>query len=170
MTVRDIELTVSLYFQPRTNVIVPNVSWGFLYGREADMLVLTPRGWITEIEIKTSAADIKRDLQKRFGHWDRKVRQCWFAVPEKLAQSPDIPEHYGILSVSDAKFSLGRQEYHKIKAVRAPKINPEARKVTDKERLHLMHLGCMRIWTLKAALEKKKPSKAIAEIKYTLEL
>jgi hypothetical protein len=159
VTVRDIELALSRHFEYRTNIIIPNVSWGFLYGREADLLILSKSGWLTEVEIKVSAADIKRDLQKRQGHWDRKVRQCWFAVPAGLASSPDIPEHYGVLAIGPKIYAMGTHEYFYVESKRVPKINPEARKVDDKDRMKLMRLGCMRIWSLKEALSKSQKRK-----------
>jgi hypothetical protein len=155
VTARQIELAVAQHFNARINLIVPNVSWGFFHGREADLLILTPRNWLTEVEIKTSVADVRNDLKKRHDHWDPKVKQCWFAVPAGV-DTADIPEHYGILEVQPQRRHYRNGTVHRIVSVRAPRINPQARKLTDKERLHLLHLGCMRIWTLKQALETER--------------
>jgi len=99
----DIEIAVSAIMNPRKNLVVPNVSWGLLSCREADLLVVYPSGWMSEVESKVTAQDIKADKKK--GKWrrmpDPRIRHFWFAVPENLKDHPDIPEHAGIIAVKD---------------------------------------------------------------------
>lgn len=149
-TAVEVEAAVAAYFGVRENVIVPNVSWGFFRdGHEADLVLLKPSGWADEIEIKVSKADIKRDLGKNGGRGHVRnlfMRRLWFAVPEHLAGDPCIPEFAGILSLSRGDHSGARVRIH---SLRAPKVNPAAKKLSEHDQLRLMRLGCMRIWGLK---------------------
>ena len=159
LTSMDIERAMAQHFGYRTNLIVPNVSWGWALQHEADVIVLRPSGWATEIEIKVSASDIKADLSKSVDHWGRRintagltmgsalVKQCYFAVPAELSGNADIPEYCGILSVTKSNRGL-----LDVIVIRVAPQNPRARKVSDKERLKLAALGCMRIWSLKDKL------------------
>ena len=113
----DIEIAVSALMSPRRNLVVPNVSWGLLSGREADLLVVYPSRWMSEVEIKVTAQDIKADKKKR--KWgripDSRIRHFWFAVPENLKDHPDIPEHAGVIAVKD----LYEQDREKLRLVNA---------------------------------------------------
>lgn len=103
ITAVDIELATSVLMNRRNNLIVPNVSWGLLHRQEADLLVVYPSGWMSEVEIKVTAQDIKADMQKCKWAWnmDPRIHEFWFAVPEALKDHPDIPEFAGIISVYD---------------------------------------------------------------------
>ena len=145
MTAIEVESAVADFFNFRTNLIVPNVSWGlFDDHHEADLVVLHPSGFADEVEIKVTAADIKADLAKRSrAHKEagcREIRRLFFAVPYWLADNPNIPAFAGIISIGGP---------HGTQIVRAAKINRKASKLDDQKRAKLAHLGCMRIWTLK---------------------
>jgi hypothetical protein len=153
---------------------VPNVSWGWGLNHEADMIVLRPSGLCDEIEIKTTASDIRADLKKRVGHWgSRRIARVWFAVPASLADNADIPAAAGVLSV------IRGQQHHvdgiwawrpwqpgdtswvdHVKVVRPAKLVEKSRRmtVTAEQRLKLAELGTLRIWSLKAALASKSRS------------
>lgn len=74
MRTSDIEIAVASHFNWRQNIIVPNVSWGlFGDGREIDLAIVRPSGWLVEVEIKITASDIKADLRKR--HWRLNMQQ-----------------------------------------------------------------------------------------------
>jgi hypothetical protein len=68
VTAQDIEIAVAEHFNSRQNLIVPNVHWGWMLQYEADMVILRQSGYAVEVEIKVSAADIKRDLRKHHQH------------------------------------------------------------------------------------------------------
>ena len=177
MNAADVELALSGYFDYRRNVIVPNVSWGlFQDGREVDVVVVRPSRWVEAVEIKVSASDIRADMKKRrrfslgpgFGvdggnllvpdhrpHWHPLIRKAWFAVPEKLAANPNIPDYVGILAVSDGRWE-GFNFPQRVKAIRAPKLHKAARQLTDEEYRDLLRLGCLRIWTLKDDLARRR--------------
>ena len=73
MTLFEIEEAVARYYDYRSHIIVPNVSWGWDI-HECDLIVVRPSGYAIEIEIKRSRADIKADGDKRHGHVDRQNR------------------------------------------------------------------------------------------------
>lgn len=91
MTSDDIINTVvRQVFPPRRYAVCPNVSWGLL-DWEADVLAVSPAGIINEIEVKVSAADLRRDEKKaKWRHFHSPihpgciknlVHRFWYAVP-----------------------------------------------------------------------------------------
>ena len=70
-------------FNVRQHIVVPNVSWGFL-NHEADLLVLSNQGYLTEIEIKRAWQDFKKDFTKDHTHEDPRLTYFYYAVPEKI--------------------------------------------------------------------------------------
>jgi hypothetical protein len=150
MNTAQLEIAVARHVGYRDKLIIPNVSWGLLH-YECDMLVVqlgSRMAW--EIELKTSASDIKADLKKSHGHFSKKIKRFSFAVPEKLVDCEYLPKDCGLLTVG---------ETDKVKTIRPPRINKSARPLTEAEINKLYHLGCMRIWTLKEALLYKKYQK-----------
>jgi len=147
MTANDIEIAVARFFNPRVNIIVPNVSWGFGLRHECDLLIVTPGRYATEIEIKVTRSDIKADLRKRWQHRSDKIRRFSYAVPEELADCPYLPLDCGLLIV---------EKDLRVKVIRPPRHNKYAVKLTDKQVNKLLHLGCMRIWSLKEAVMTAK--------------
>jgi hypothetical protein len=146
MNAADIELAVAHHYGWRANIIVPNVSWGWHLRYEADLVILRPSGWASEIEIKVSASDIRADLSKHHQHDSTRFRDLWLAVPVELASNPDIPAEAGILAVGPDG----------VRVVRCAKLKPGRRKVTDKEKLRLLELAHMRVWGLKAHLQRQR--------------
>lgn len=149
-----IEHRIATWFDPRKNIIVPNVSWGWGLSYEADLVVLYPSGWAVEIEIKCSKSDLKADAKKRkWSNWNplrgKVFQRFFYAMPEVLATPEiiaDLPEGAGVLTVSENGI---------VRQLRPATKNPNALKVSDDRRLHLLHLGVMRVWGLKeAALQK----------------
>lgn len=161
----DIELAVDAMFGHRTNIIVPNVSWGLGLRHECDMLVVSQAGYAKEIEIKCTKGDIKADLKKKHGHVSNCIKELYFAVPKKLIDCEYLPEAAGLISVkyvgpwSLHKDEAYRPSHYRAEIVRRGRINRQARKLTERELKHLMHLGCMRIWTLKSKLNKIRHGK-----------
>ncbi len=75
MTAHDIQAAVARMFFPCrdksayfNNLLIPNVSWAFFARREADLIVITKKGYLDEIEIKVHASDIKADHKKKHNH------------------------------------------------------------------------------------------------------
>lgn len=155
LTTLDIECAVTDHFGVRVNTFVPNVSWGlFSDGHEADLVMLRASGWAEEIEIKTNAADIKRDLGKHGGAGHRRnrlMRRLWFAVPMALAGDPSIPAFAGVLGVdvTEPDYNRSRGRGQRVAVVRPAPLNKDSRKLTDAEKLTLLRLGVMRLWSQK---------------------
>ena len=149
LTANHIELAVAHLYSWRENIIVPNVSWGLQgLGHEADMLIVNPQSLYTkEIEIKVSASDIMADLEKRHGHHSDLIKELYFAVPEALAGHCGIPQRAGIIAVSDDL---------KARVVRRPEINRQAKPLNRHQLNKVLHLGVMRIWSLKTKLTEEK--------------
>lgn len=144
----DIELAVVEYFNPRTNLIVPNISWG-MFLHECDLLILTKNGCAYEVEIKTSAVDLKKDLEKKHMHNSSKIKKLYFAIPDYLLKYQDfIPERAGILTIGGKG-----DEPHCYKEREAQAWSKYT--FTDKDRYQVARLGAMRIWGLKRKLNAK---------------
>jgi hypothetical protein len=142
----DIEIAVAKHFDYRQHVIVPNVSWGLGFSHEIDVLVMTRSGYVTEIEIKTSRADLKRDLLKRHQHVSSRIQRHFLAVPKAMVAFAieTFPSPWGVLSVCEDSKWVGVE--------REAKKNKDAKALSVSEINHLYELASMRIWTLKETL------------------
>ena len=152
----EMEIHLAKHFNIRTHLIVPNVSWG-LSIHECDLLILSKAGYATEIEIKISKADLKKDKFKSHGHLSKKIKNFYYAVPEKIAieyVEEHVPERAGIIVVN----AKGR-----CKIVRKCIVNKDAIKFSEKDRYKMARLGALRIWNLKKNVVKK--DKLIKELK-----
>jgi len=155
MTANEIEVRVAMLLNYRVYTIVPNVSWGLGLSHECDMLALDTKGRFTEIEIKTTASDLKADFNKSHGHKSKIISRLFYAMPLNLCEKYKdlIPAHCGIISIQEEtirgeiyyRAAYFRQCRHKVEQL------PDVKTIRK-----FMELGCMRIWTLKAALQKSK--------------
>ena len=142
----EMEIALAAYFNYRTNLIVPNVSWG-MFLHECDLLIITKAGYAWEIEIKTSKYDLVRDKEKRHNHTSNKIKHLYFAIPDYLlVHQVHIPNFAGIVSVH--RYNNGLLTCKKI---REAKIKSKY-KFTIEERYQVARLGSMRIWKLKNKL------------------
>lgn len=152
MKTAEMECVLASWFDYRKNLIVPNVYWRWTH--ELDLMIVSERGYVTEVEIKISRADLRRDLKKWHGHFNPQIKYLYFAVPAALeaAALELVPEDAGILLVytEDERPYLRQQ----VKRRRQPKARKTASPVTDHERYRIARLGALRIWGLKRKLEK----------------
>ena len=147
-------MAVARMFGWRTNIIAPNISWGLRgLGHEADLLVISKSGWCREIEIKVSGSDISADLHKNHGHRSQLVRQLYFAVPDKLAEHPDLPSTAGLIVVKDRQ----------AKIVRPAAVNKSAIRLSDDQITKVLHLAAMRVWSLKEKLMQRVQQRRFKE-------
>ena len=72
ITTPEIEVRVASFFNPRQNIIVPNISWGVNL-HECDLLIIRKSGYGIEVEIKVSKSDLIADAKKPHHHHDIKV-------------------------------------------------------------------------------------------------
>ncbi len=151
LTIDEIELAIvnSGIFNKRSDIIVPNVSWGLL-NHEADLVIMNKSGYLTEVEIKRSWEDFKADFKKDHQHDDERVYKFYYCVPS---------------SIKDKVIELLKSKYEYIPAVLAysdeggvqdlkvgTSYTKGARKLFLEEQLTIARLGCMRIWNLKQKL------------------
>lgn len=146
----EIELAVVTYFGYRKNLIVPNVSWG-LGIHECDLFIISQAGYATEVEIKVSKSDLIKDADKPHMHLSDKIKNLYFAIPKKLEEHINyIPERAGVIIVNRSKYNNDLT----CEITRKPKPNKSARKLTEEERYTVARLGAMRIWGLKANINR----------------
>lgn len=142
ITTSEMELIIANYFGTRKNIIVPNVSWGFNI-HECDLLIIRKSGYLVEIEIKISRADLKKDLKKWHKHNDKRVKQLYFAIPGYMEKDIDlIPSRAGIIIIRKNKFPY-------VDILRKPMTNVLAKKLDFKQQLSIARLGVLRFWNLK---------------------
>lgn len=147
----QMEIALSGFLNYRTNLIVPNIHRSF-FQHELDLCVLSPAGYCTEIEIKVDKYDLIKDKEKPHGHRDPKIKFLYFAIPDYLmSEIEHIPERAGIIKVFRSTWSSTGLWAEK---VRQPQKNTANYKFSEKERLELMRLQCMRVWGLKEKLSK----------------
>lgn len=146
-TTMEIELAIAHHWGIRTHVIVPNISWGLL-PHEADLIILSSTGYLTEIEIKVSVSDLKAEKLKKHTHSSNLIRRLFFAMPENLEKHVEhVPEKAGIFFVDN---------YGRVTQYRKAKINTSARKLSSKEIYQVLRLGNMRTWSLRRKLTNLK--------------
>ena len=104
LSVKEIErIIVSYLGGVRTNLIVPNLSWGFL-NHEADLISIDKNGYLTEVEIKRSFEDFKADFKKENYHdTDERVYRFGYFVPKSiLIECIEYnSEHYEVVEYAD---------------------------------------------------------------------
>lgn len=160
MNAREIELAVARHFGTRNKICVPNISHGFTpCGWEMDLAILTGSGYLYEVEIKTSVADLRRDRHKKrwtrpneLARFNEVVSQYFIAVPIELVAriGDDLPEFAGLLSCRLEKknpYYYPGQFYR----VHVDQVRPSAKKrgraLTEGERYQLARLGVFRYWS-----------------------
>lgn len=162
LTITQIEVGLANYFDARKNIIVPNVSWGLL-NHEADLLILSKSGYLTEIEIKRSWSDFLADFRKCHAHDDRKVSWRYFAVPhsivgrcrEKLREL-SLFDEWGLVAYAENPYPTDRypclvEITHYPSNIRQ---HHSEKKLTTDEMFQLARLGAMRTWPLKASITR----------------
>ena len=136
-------------------VCVPNVTTFSAW--EADLLVASKAGYLTEVEVKISKADWRADKGKtskfnRLGQPGGRTKFFYYAAPAELARQWEeigIPAWAGVIAVEARKAESRAQGYDHFSTVIRPACpRPEHRKLTDKEMANLARLGALRIWDL----------------------
>lgn len=160
LTTLEMEIALANYLNPRVNLIVPNVSWGF-FNHECDILAVSKSGYATEYEIKISKADLLKDKKKEHKHEDHRIKALYFAIPAYLQDCIEhIPERAGIVIAEEyeKRFHVNgipvRKNTLKFRLVRQATDSPNPYKFTDADKFQIARLGAMRIWGLKEKLMK----------------
>jgi hypothetical protein len=132
-------------FYIRSHYVVPEVGDGLGFNHRLDLLSIAMNSRIgTEIEIKVSKSDLKRDREKEHSHYDERIRQLYFAGPIELEEAfkEFAPPEAGIITV----FHKGN--YWQCVVRRRPKPRKSYKPFTEKEIFALLRLGNMRYWSL----------------------
>jgi len=166
ITTLEMEVELCKFLNHRKNIVIPNVSWG-MFTHECDLIRLTPAGYCTEIEVKISLSDLKKDKEKQHKHMEKngKIKYLYFAIPEYLENyKHHIPDRAGIIVVRERYNEYHGISYLVTKETRKPKMQSDY-KFSEKERVRLLELMAMRIWGLKKKLsnvskEKRNPTVA----------
>lgn len=143
----------SPFYWGRNFVALPNsnsfTSW------EADLLICSRAGFLTEIEIKVNIQDWRNDKKKRkfipksdggraYG-WGF-IKQFYYAVPAEMAHRHveiGIPEWAGVYSIEKVPgFIIAGANL-----IKPAQILSNHRKLTDKQLLEFARLAAIRIWT-----------------------
>lgn len=160
VTVHQIERMLAEYFDMRTNLVVPNVSWGFFSTHEADLVVITKAGYLTEVEIKRSWTDFVADFSKKYYHSDPRIAKFYYAVPECMLEA--CREFLDGKAREDPAFFEGRfpgiiiyrtpddPAFRRIAVAREPSASNGHKSVKlDKEDISaIARLGTLRYWSL----------------------
>ena|GEM_PF-2666759 len=77
--------------------VIPNCS---NLGHECDVLVISKKGYATEIELKYTLSDLKADAKKWHKHESVFIRQLYFGLHDSISledAQKHVPEHAGII-------------------------------------------------------------------------
>ncbi len=143
----EMEVYLASYFDYRQNLIVPRVHWGFGADmHECDLLIMSKAGYLTEVEIKISRADLRADAKKVHGHRNARIKYLYFAIPDYLQHCQEfVPERAGVILVRPGDGST----WTRCQKFRAPTCQKGVPKMGETERYKLARLGALRIWNLK---------------------
>ena len=161
LSIYEIECAIIKHdlFNIRKNIVVCNVSWGLL-PHEADMVIMSKSGYLTEIEIKRSLSDLKADFKKKHDHSCELIKYFYYAVPECFVEDCRnlIALHKrkvsGIIGYSENGDICFFNSYHDFP--NAKHFCLGGRKLFIEEQFQLARLGAMRVWGLKKKLIGKE--------------
>ena len=149
----ELEITRSCY-PPRRCLVLPNASWGMGLSWEADLVVVSKSGYVSEIEIKTSVSDFRADFKKRKHRLleDSLISRFIYAMPRSVWEKADLtPDaRYGLIVV-DARKPLPSIELQ-ARWIRRPQKLGRQSKLSDKQITNLYRLAYLRMWDLKWAV------------------
>lgn len=137
----------------RSDIMIPNVSWGLL-NYEADFVVLSKSGYLTEVEIKRSFEDFKADFKKTHHHDDERVYYFYYCVHNSFADKAIelLREKEKEKKESDIVFIPAVLVYDDngiiVRQVGNRYNKGNHRKLFIEEKLTLARLGCLRYWAL----------------------
>lgn len=131
-----------------------------MVNHECDILMVSKNNYLSEIEIKVSVEDFKKDFSKKHQHKDKRIKYQYFAIPYDLKDNLInlISENFGILLVKKIKVKdsfcrkipIMRTSYIVIE-IRSAKINKEfdGYKLSNEQLMNLYRLSAMRYWSAK---------------------
>lgn len=161
MTTKEMEFAIFNYFCNSYPLITTNITKNSgVVNHECDILMASKNNYLTEIEIKISAEDFKKDFSKKHKHEDKRIKYQYFALPYGFSEDliKLIPEHFGIIYIEKKKIKdsfcrkvpVIRTSYVVFKG-RDAKINKDfdGYKLSDKQLMNFYRLAAMRYWSSK---------------------
>ena len=154
MKTDDIELKLYQNFGHTSQLLIPNVSFGFVSWGEIDLLRLTTSDYLHEYEIKISMADFRKEKKKRRWHsegclreFTRRIRIYNIAAPADLAKkiADEIQEDRHPFPEGIGVIGFGEQ-YSDIQTFLEPVANRKAEKIKLFEQCQLGRLLGQRYW------------------------
>lgn len=143
-------------------VVVPNCTWT---GHECDLLVVTERLMLVDVEVKISRADLKADAGKDkwwkrtamwrpnevrpppvHRDWPPKVWKHYYALPRSIWK-PELMD--SLASTASGVILLGTErspEQFVVELIRRPKANPEAKPIGAASVADIARLASLRMW------------------------
>jgi hypothetical protein len=150
-----IQRALAVWINYRRHLCLPNVNGGLgLWSRgEMDFLAVTGAGYVIEIEIKCTLADLRREWRSpvkiekhvRAHTVTKGIRRFYICTPAKIAQrareeieAEPLLAYAGILKLHEESRYVG--------VIRPAQNLKTARKLTGEERMKIGHLATMRYW------------------------
>lgn len=107
---------------------------------EADLLYITGKGYLTEVEIKTDINDFERDFYKVIYHSSPLVRNLYYAIPLDLYKRYSID----IDSMTAEKAGIIVVEKKGIRYIKKSPPRAGVKPLTENQKIEFMRLGCMK--------------------------
>jgi len=131
--------------------VIPNASFGAGLAWEADLLFCSPRGVVTEIEVKVTRSDFIADRRKRKHETQLRgagmIAQFYYALPTWLWQRcQDVwrPEGAGVITVGDRG---PRDAYRPVEVVVPAVKRGDARRLDSAAVVKMQRLVMLRYWS-----------------------
>ena len=176
ITTGQMELLVYDFFEKSSLVVVPRFDpmngcyyedktsiYGKKYVRivdhECDILSVSKKMFLREVEIKISVSDFKADFKKRHNH-SGNIKQFYYAVPYYILDKIEnlIPENAGILVAYIEMKQGNRGEVSSkkwiIKKIKNAKNNNLAKPIDEKQLNIIYRIGYLKYWFHRKRKEK----------------
>ena len=139
--------------------MIPNLSYGLL-PYEADFVVISKAGYLTEVEIKRSWQDFKADFKKDHKHDAEQVYYFYYCVPESIVDKvvDFLKAQYGsgwcpaLLKFTEkggiSRVSVKDETTGMYRVVGSHYNAGSHRKLFLEEQLTVARLGQLRYWSL----------------------
>lgn len=170
-TAAGIGRAMALHFERRHLVIVPNCNWT---GHECDLLVVTQKLLVIDVEIKISRSDLKADFgkDKWYHNWDfaidgpwtgrsqdrrrrdvpRRVWKHYYCMPASIWKPElleTIPAASGVLLLTAAGTDV------QIRSIRPATASRTAEKLSPEAAIDIARLASLRMWDSYRKLEQQ---------------
>ncbi|MBN3811688.1 hypothetical protein [Paraburkholderia sp. Ac-20347] len=159
-----VEAAIRRHVDHRATTLIPEASVRYGLGRtrgeyRADFVMVSRAGYATELEVKISLADWRKDLSKpKWVGMPGWITRFVYVVPEQLGVPVWVPEQAGVWHVTPARVRSDseRPDGYQVVVARAPRV-------LGREKLPAAVLGTWhknlyyRYWDQRIALEQRIP-------------